>query len=142
MKAVRTDRQNLAGLLAMEERLDGCQIIGSYRSSLKLYALSFASDYSAAVHRETLEKLYPHAIHYDPFSRRFLNFAYGEKTEDVKRRLSGGECILVEGTPLDAAALKRFLDDGIRFENLLSSANPISPLDGTALYRLKLASLP
>lgn len=136
MHAVRTDRQNLAGLFAMEDRLTGCQIIGSYRSSLQLYALSFASDYSAAVHRETLEKLYPRALHYDPFSRRFLNFAFGEKTDDVKRQLAGGQCVLVEGTPLDPSSLKRFLDNGIRFETLMTSPNPISPLDGTTLYRL------
>jgi hypothetical protein len=134
--SVRTDRQNLASLFAMKDRLKGCQIIGSYRSSLELYALSFASDYSAAVHRETLEKLYPHALHYDPFSHRFLNFAYGEKTEDVKRQLSSGQCVLVEGTPLDASSLKRFADQGIRFETLMTSPNPISTLDETALYRL------
>ncbi len=134
--SLRADRQSLAGLFATEDRLTGCQIIGSYRSSLQLYALSFASDYSAAVHRETLEKLYPRALHYDPFSRRFLNFAYGEKTEDVKRQLSGGECVLVEGTPLDSSSLKRFLDNGIRFEPLMTSRNPISGLDDTTLYRL------
>ncbi len=136
--SLRTDRHNLAGLFAMERSLPGCQIIGTYRSSLQTYALSFASDYSAAVHRETLEKLYHHALHYDPFSHRFLDFAYGEKTEDVKRQLSGGQCVLVEGTPVDASSLQRFLDKGIRFEPLMTSENPISTLDASTLYRLSL----
>jgi len=134
--SIRADRHSLAGLVAMEKSLAGCQIIGSYRSSLELYALSFASDYSAAVHRETLEKLYPHALHYDPFSHRFLNFAYGEKTDEVKRQLAARQCVLVEGTALDASSLRRFLDNGIRFETLMISRNPISPLDDTTLYRL------
>jgi len=140
--SVRTDRRNLADLRAFEDTLTGCQIIGTYRSSQPVYALSFASDYSAAVHRETLEHVYPRAIHYDPFSHRFLSFAYEEMTGDVRRRVTSGQCVLVEGTQLDPNVLKQLLSDGIRFTTLLTSADPISPSDATALYRLQAAGLP
>jgi hypothetical protein len=140
--SVRTDRRNLAELRAFEDTLTGCQIIGTYRSSQQIYALSFANDYSAAVHRETLEQVYPRAIHYDPFSHRFLSFAYQEMTGDVKRRVTSGQCILVEGTQLDPSVLKQLVTDGLRFTTLLTSADPISPSDATALYRLQPAGAP
>ncbi len=139
----RTDRQNIIDVRALEDRLTGCQIIGSFRSSLKVYALSFGSDYSGAVHQKTMEKLYPGAIHYNPFSGRFLSFAYEDKKKDVKRLISSEQCVLMEGTALDASVLKdSLLKDGIHFATLMTSANPISPSEATALYRLQPAGLP
>lgn len=136
--AMRTDRQNIADIRALEVRIIGCQIIGSYRSSLPVYALSFASDYSAGVHRNVLEKLYPGTIHYDPFSGRFLSFSFLDSKEEVKRLVSSGQCVLMEGLPLDEGVLKRFLlDDGVNFATLGIGANPISPAEVTALYRLQ-----
>ncbi len=138
MDAARTDRQNIAEVRALADSLTGCQVIGSYRSSLELYALSFASDYSAAVHRKTLETLYPGAIHYDPFSGRFLSFSLTENREAVKQLVASGQCVLMESTPLAATVLKQFLlTDGIYFSTLITGANPLSPTEATALYRLQ-----
>jgi hypothetical protein len=133
--AARTDRQNIAELDALEERLPGCQIIGSFRSSLEPYALSFANFYSAGVHGGALEKLYPGTINYDPFHYHFGSFAFGEKDQDVKRLVSNGQCVLLESTPLDAGALKQF--DGIRLLTLMTAGNPLIPSDPTTLYRLQ-----
>jgi hypothetical protein len=140
MDAARTNRQNIAELHATEERLPGCQVIGSDRSSLEVYALSFANGYSAGVHESALEKLYAGTINYDPFHNRFGSFSFSEKDEDVKRLVSTGQCVLLKSTPLDASILKQF--DGIRFVTLMTVANPIIPSDPTTLYQLQASSLP
>jgi len=142
VEAARTDRKSIAELHALEESLPGCQIIGSFRSSLKVYALSFASDYSAGVHADVLEKLYPDSIHYDPFNDRFTSFN-DVKSDDVKRLVSSGHCVLMEATPLDAGILQRFaLDDRINFATLMTVPNPIIPFEATTVYRLEPRGLP
>jgi len=146
MGAARTDRQNIAELHAVEERLLGCRVMGSYRSSLKVYALAFGNGSSAGVHGSALEKLYPAAINYDPFGDRFWpwSFMNGENDADadVKRLVSNGQCVLMEATPLEASTLARRAKDGIRFEALFTAANPILPSAPTTLYRLEGAGGP
>jgi hypothetical protein len=84
-----------------------------------------------------LDKLYPGAIHYDPFGEEFLSFAWDKQSAEVKRRVSSGRCVLMETTPLAKAALQRFVvNDGIEFAALMTSANPLSPSEPTVLYRL------
>jgi hypothetical protein len=136
--AARTDRQNIARLQAIEERLPGCQVIGSYRSSLKVSALSFGGAYSAGVHGSALGRLYPGTIAYDPFHNQFGSFTFGQKDEEVKRLLSNGQCVLLETTSLDADTIERLVaKDGIRVEALFTAANPIVTPGPTTLYRLE-----
>ena len=125
----------------MEERLPGCQVIGSYRSSLEGFALSFASDYSAGVHADALEKLYPGTIHYDRFGQRFVSFG-NVKDDDVKQLVSSGKCVLMETTPLDASVVNRFVRNSIHLAVLMTVANPIIPSEATTLYRLQPLSPP
>ena len=142
VEAARTDRRSVAELHALEESLPGCQIIGSFRSSLKVYALSFAGDYSAGVHADALEKLYPGSIHYDPFNDRFTSFN-DVKSDDVQRLVSSGHCVLMETTPLAAGILQRFaLDERINFATLMTVPNPIIPFEATTVYRLEPRGLP
>jgi hypothetical protein len=131
-----------AELHALEESLHGCQIIGSYRSSQEVYALSFASDYLARVHGYALEKLYPGTIHYDSFHERFISFG-DVKSDYVKRLVSNGQCVPMECTPLDVGVLQRLVqNDGIQVTTLITASNPIIPGDATALYRLEPRGLP
>ena len=116
----------------------GCEIIGSYAPSLPIYALAFGSDYSGGVHWNALQKLYPGVIHYDPFGRQFLSFAFDQKIDDVKQMVKSGKCVLIESDPLDESTFNVFrLRDGIEIETLTIVANPFPPSEPTALYRLR-----
>jgi len=134
----RSDQRSIAQVRTLEGRLSGCEIIGSYAPSLPIYALAFGSDYSGGVHWNALQKLYPGVIHYDPFGRRFLSFAFDQKIDDVKQMVKRGKCVLIESDPLDESTFNVFrLRDGIELETLTIVGNPFPPSEPTALYRLR-----
>lgn len=137
VELARMDQRYIAQVRSLEDRLSGCEIIGSYAPSLSIYALAFGGDYSGGVHRNTLEKLYPGAIHYDPYGRQFLSFGYNQKIEDVQRMVRSGKCVLLESDPLDAAVVNALrASDGIDLATIMTSANPFRPTVPTAVYRL------
>jgi hypothetical protein len=141
VEVARMDQRDIAQVRALEDRLSGCEIIGSYAPSLPIYALAFGGDYSGGVHRNTLEKLYPGAIHYDPYGKQFLSFGFNQKIEDVQRMVRSGKCVLLESDPLDAAAVNTLrASDGIDLATLMTSANPFRPTVPTAVYQLHPAS--
>jgi hypothetical protein len=136
VEVARMDQRYIAQVRSLEDR-SGCEIIGSYAPSLPIYALAFGSDYSGGVHRNTLEKLYPGAIHYDPYGRQFLSFGFNQKIEDVQRMVRSGKCVLLESDPLDAAAVNALrASDGIDLATLMTSANPFPRTEPTVVYRL------
>lgn len=78
-----------------------CITIGYYRSSAPGYALAFGSGYADAAHAQTLEELYPEFITYNIFSNQFLSFAHRPQEALLRRLLSEGHCLLMQGVGRD-----------------------------------------
>jgi hypothetical protein len=142
MNATRVDQQNIAAVRAVESTLGGCQIIGSYRSSLPEYAISFGSSYSGGVHSGTLKKLYPTTIMYVPFVQKFFYFGRFLNPNDIGDRVLARQCVLVEESRIGDVARQDPFHGEIRFTSLITSENPILPLDATVLYKLDPADRP
>jgi hypothetical protein len=136
--ATRVDQQNISAVRDVENTLPGCQLISSYRSSLQSYAISFGSNYSGNVHSPILTKLYPGTIFYSPFTRKFRSFARILNSDNIRRMIFDGQCVVVEGGSLngDIARQTPFHSDDVRFTPLITTANPILPASATFLYRL------
>lgn len=101
MNAGRDAARGIRQLDKKRAELSNCITIGYYRSSLPSFALEFANGYANGSTNEMLEELYPGTITYNIFSNQFLSFAHEPQEALVRRKLSEGRCVLLQGVGRD-----------------------------------------
>ncbi len=101
-----------------------CLAAGVYRSSLPGFALHFGNFSSDWRHIRPLEKLYPEEIHFQVFSGNFEAYGFEAKNDEIRARLAGGECVLMQGSPEGMSRVR-----GVRFE-------PLTPGERQRVYEL------
>jgi hypothetical protein len=83
--------------------MPGCVQVGYYRSSLPMYAIQFANTGAEEQHKVALSRMYPDAIFYDFWAKRFESFDGGDKSAEVISLLKKGKCVVTEGTALSTS---------------------------------------
>ncbi len=71
------------------------------RSSVPTYALSFGNDFSGGRQASVLEGLYPDVVSYNIFVGQFLSFKHESKAQSIRRLVSSGHCVIMQGAPLE-----------------------------------------
>jgi hypothetical protein len=93
-------RADVATLLNVANSTPGCVQIGYYRSSLPLYAIQYGNIFSEWHHKEVLSRMYPDAILFDFWTKRFESFSGEDKAAALIEMLQNGRCVVAEGTRL------------------------------------------
>jgi len=108
------------------QAMEGCYRIGYYRSSLPEFALAFGNYYAGGAYSHRLDRLYPGALFYDVWSKKFYSFRRASEEGRIRQLLGRGDCLIMCGTPFSPQ------DAQARGLNLQLVAN-----NGTeAVYRL------
>ena len=82
------------------EARPGCYRIGYYRSSLPEFALDFGNYYAGRAYSDRLDQLYPRALFYDIWSKKFYSFfRRGSEEARIRQLLGRGDCLIMCGTP-------------------------------------------
>ncbi len=90
-------RRDVAEQMRLIAAAGDCQVAGVYRASLPSYALHFGNGYSNGHHRDGLQELFPETLHFNIFDRRFEDLGFTPRDEEVRRILSSGGCVLLQG---------------------------------------------
>lgn len=79
-----------------------CHDISYYGSSRIEYALAFGDDFSGRVYGNRLKNMYPDALFFNLFTKKFHAFDRFVADEEILGMLNSGECLLLVGFPLEA----------------------------------------
>jgi hypothetical protein len=101
--------------------------IAYYGSSQLEYALAFGNDFAKNRYGVRLRQLYPDALFYSIWERRFYSFAGDVRGEEIRRLVRSGRTVLMDGLPLD---------DGYAAYQKGLILEPVMVGSGEAIYRL------
>ncbi len=129
-RTIRAQRERLESLdlARAAAAAPSCRVAGYYRSSHPDFALHFGNEYSGGVHGRVLEELYPGGLSLNIFNGHFYDWRREVVTEGVLADVARGECVLLQGTPMEAAAMG--LPAG-------ASLEPVLVKEREGLYRLR-----
>lgn len=91
----KTDAAEIAQVAASKR---GCRVVGFYRSSAPGFGMSWGSEYAEGKNAASMLQVLPDTIVFNRFQHRFLTAAPELRTEEVRRMLADGACILMQGT--------------------------------------------
>lgn len=103
------------------------KLIAYYGSSQVEYALAFGNDFARNRYDARLRELYPDALFYSIWERRFYSFAGTVPSEEIRRLLGSGRTVLMYGFPLR---------DGYAVYQKGLTLEPVSVGSDKAVYRL------
>ena len=108
--------------------MEGCTVIGYYRSSVPSLALAFGDGFSLSRQGRVLAELYPEAIHYNIFRQRFESWSSSSRETAVRHLVEQGRCVLLQGDIRNIDRLAGF------------EAKEVAVRGNEGLYRLTLNS--
>ena len=121
------EQRDAAELAHLASTMSDCTVVGYYRSSTPGYGLAWGSEYSAGANAAAINQILPDTIVYNRFQRRFLSAAPVLRTDEVRRMVAEGRCVLMQGTPVSEEPL--VLPPGF-------SMTPVAERTNEGLYRL------
>jgi len=76
----------------------GCKVVGFYRSSAPGFGISWGSEYAEGKNAASVLDVLPDTIVFNRFQHRFLSAVPELRTEEVRKMLAAGDCILMQGS--------------------------------------------